>query len=123
MPVLLADRGRLVNLVYGGAAVFEDGFPISPGHTLVVPRRHEEDFKLTAEEQSDLWSLVAVVRERLQGSLHPDGFNVGSNDGRAAGQTVSHAHVHVIPRFDGDLPDPRGGVRWVLPGKAKYWTD
>ena len=67
--------------------------------------------------------MVAEVRADIAERLHPDGFNIGLNDGRAAGQTVMHAHTHVIPRFDGDVPDSRGGVRWVIPSKAVYWQD
>jgi diadenosine tetraphosphate (Ap4A) HIT family hydrolase len=102
---------------------FLDGFPISEGHTLVIPKRHVESlFELTPAEQSALWMLVAQVRSSLAVRLKPDAFNIGVNDGAAAGQTVPHAHIHVIPRRNGDVPDPRGGVRWVLPAKAKYWS-
>jgi diadenosine tetraphosphate (Ap4A) HIT family hydrolase len=91
---------------------------------LVVPARHVADFfALSAEEQADVWRLVAEVRVDLARRFAPDGFNVGLNAGLAAGQTVDHAHIHVIPRFAGDVPDPRGGVRWVLPAKAAYWDD
>ena len=104
--------------------VLADGFPVSPGHALVVPRRHVAGlFDLDADEQAAVWSMVAEVRAELAQGLTPDGFNIGLNDGRAAGQTVMHAHVHVIPRSHGDVADPRGGVRWVVPGKAAYWTD
>ena len=110
-------------LTHGTAVALLDGFPVSPGHTLVVPRRHEGSlFDLPAAEQEDIWALVGIVRDRLRSEHEVDGFNVGLNDGQAAGQTVLHAHVHVIPRFEGDLPDPRGGVRWVIPDKADYWT-
>ena len=68
-----------------------------------------------------MWDLVSQVRARLVEDLQPDAFTIGVNDGVAAGQTVPHAHVHVIPRWGGDVPDPRGGVRWVIPGKADYW--
>ena len=78
-------------------------------------------FDLPAEEQLSLWSQVAVVRQLLIEQYNPDGFNVGVNEGLAAGQTVPHAHIHVIPRRRGDVPDPRGGVRWVIPAKAQYW--
>jgi diadenosine tetraphosphate (Ap4A) HIT family hydrolase len=106
----------------GTAVALPDGFPLNPGHTLVIPRRHIADlFGLTAQEQADVWRLVAAVRYRIQDELRPDGFNVGVNVGAAAGQTVDHAHVHIIPRFRGDVPDPRGGVRWVLPARAAYW--
>ena len=105
------------------AVAFADGFPLSPGHTLVVPRRHVADFfELSPLEQGDLWRLVAEVQRTLAERDAPHGFNVGLNVGAAAGQTVAHAHVHVIPRYTGDVADPRGGVRWVLPAKAAYWS-
>jgi diadenosine tetraphosphate (Ap4A) HIT family hydrolase len=78
---------------------------------------------LPEEERAAVWSLVARVRGKLVSELQPDGFNVGVNDGAAAGQTVPHAHVHVIPRRAGDVADPRGGVRWVVPAKARYWVE
>lgn len=103
---------------------FADGFPVTEGHTLVVPRRHQASvFELTAAEYGAIWEVVATVRSLLSDSHRPDGFNVGVNAGAAAGQTVLHAHVHVIPRWKGDVDDPRGGVRWVVPGKARYWSD
>ena len=103
--------------------VFRDRFPISPGHTLVVPKCHVSSvFELPTEAQLSLWQLVADARRMLLDEFRPNGFNVGINDGNAAGQTVSHAHIHVIPRFDGDVNDPRGGVRWVIPSKAVYWS-
>jgi predicted RNase H-like nuclease/diadenosine tetraphosphate (Ap4A) HIT family hydrolase len=106
------------------AVAFPDGFPVSRGHALVVPRRHVASVcELTEAEQADLWRLAARVRARLAAELAPAGFNIGLNDGAAAGQTVPHAHAHVIPRYDGDVPDPRGGVRWVIPEKAPYWLE
>lgn len=105
-------------------AAFPDGFPLSPGHTLVIPRRHEASpFALPTSELAALWEAVAAVRQLLVESHRPDGFNIGVNVGLAAGQTVGHAHVHVIPRYAGDAEDPRGGVRWVLPAKARYWSE
>ena len=99
-----------------------DGFPIVEGHTLVIPKRHVQSiFDLDAREQAKLWIFVADVRGRLKQDLNVTGFNIGINDGTAAGQTVPHAHVHIIPRRDGDVDDPRGGVRWIMPAKAKYW--
>lgn len=99
-----------------------DGFPVTPGHTLVVPRRHVASlFELTETERAAVWALVAEVRAALVAEFQPDGFTVGLNDGPAAGQTVPHAHVHVIPRRTGDVPDPRGGVRRVRPERAAYW--
>lgn len=104
------------------AAAFPDGFPVSPGHTLVVPRRHVASyFELLAHEQAAIWSLVSEVQRSLEQQYRPAGFNVGVNVGAAAGQTVWHAHVHVIPRYEGDVDDPRGGVRWVIGAKAAYW--
>jgi len=102
---------------------FPDGYPVSPGHTLVIPKRHVGSLTdLTPEEAKALWALLSVARARLDEELRPDGYNLGVNDGRAAGQTVMHLHVHLIPRFDGDRADPRGGVRWVIPEKADYWS-
>lgn len=106
------------------ALAFRDGYPVSPGHTLVIPRQHAASlFDLPPLVQAGVWQMVATVRVRLVEELHPDGFNVGLNDGAAAGQTVMHAHVHVIPRYKGDVPDPRGGVRWVMSKKAAYWKE
>lgn len=106
----------------GHALTIRDRYPVSCGHTLVLPKAHVKSlFDLDAEAQADIWHLVARVRDELQSRLNPDGFNIGVNDGRAAGQTVEHAHVHVIPRFRDDVPDPRGGIRWILPECAAYW--
>lgn len=106
------------------ASAFPDAFPVASGHTLVVPNRHGEDlFALPAELQQQLWLLVGEVIRQLRQNLAPDGFNVGVNVGEAAGQTVEHAHVHVIPRRRDDVLDPRGGVRWVIPQYAAYWRE
>jgi len=105
------------------ALALGDGYPIAEGHTLVVPKRHAASlFDLSAEEQAAIWALATEVRNHLQAQLSPDGFNIGLNDGEAAGQTIPHAHIHIIPRRRGDVPDPRGGVRWVIPELAAYWT-
>ena len=105
------------------AVAFLDGFPVNPGHTLIVPRRHVEDlFSLTEDERQALWALLPSVRRAIENQHHPDGYNVGVNVGEAAGQTVMHVHLHVIPRYRGDTPDPRGGVRWVVPERADYWS-
>lgn len=122
-PFCTLDAARIV-LENEFALALPDGFPVTEGHTLVVPRRHAASlFDLPDEEEAALWKLVALVRGKLLTELRPDGFNVGLNDGQAAGQTVMHAHVHVIPRRKGDVPDPRGGVRWIMPAKARYWTE
>lgn len=105
------------------AIAFEDAFPLSPGHTLIAPRRHESDFlALTLDEQLSIWRLVGSVKTHLDREFRPDGYNIGVNVGDAAGQTIGHAHLHVIPRYRGDVEDPRGGIRWILPAKAPYWT-
>ena len=104
------------------AIAFLDACPVSPGHTLVIPRRHVASiYELTAAEQTAVWDLVGHVRGLLLAQIQVDGFNIGVNDGVAAGQTVMHAHVHLIPRHQGDVPDPRGGIRWVIASKAPYW--
>jgi diadenosine tetraphosphate (Ap4A) HIT family hydrolase len=104
------------------AFAIRDGFPLSLGHTLVVPRRLVATWsEATPQERAALMALVDEVMRDLDASCRPDGYNVGFNVGEAAGQTVSHLHVHVIPRYKGDHPDPRGGVRWVLPATAAYW--
>lgn len=102
--------------------VLRDAFPLTQGHVLVVPRRHVARIaELSENEQAALWALVMKARTRLDEDIHPDGFNIGVNDGLAAGQTIPHAHIHIIPRREGDVPDPRGGVRWVISEKARYW--
>lgn len=98
-----------------------DKYPVNPGHVLVISKRHEGDyFNLAKEEVEDLWQLVAKVKHFLEEEYHPDGFNVGFNVGSDAGQTIDHVHIHVIPRFKGDMDDPTGGVRHVIPGKGNY---
>ena len=106
------------------ALVIRDASPVSPGHTLVIPRRHIGSFfELSDAERTCMVELLAQAKAELDLSFQPDGFNIGINDGAAAGQTVQHLHLHLIPRYRGDVPDPRGGVRWVMPGKAKYWVE
>ena len=103
------------------AVAFPDAFPISPGHALVVPRRHVVTlFDMTEAEYTECFLLVLKVKALLAKQHSPDGFNVGANVGEAGGQSVWHAHIHVIPRFKGDTPEPRGGVRNVIPRLANY---
>lgn len=98
-----------------------DGFPVSPGHTLVVTKRHVATwFDASPDEQRAVLALVDQVKQQLDRQYAPAGYNVGFNAGEAAGQTVMHLHVHVIPRYRGDVDDPRGGVRGVIPSKQKY---
>ncbi|MDK9718667.1 MAG: HIT family protein [Trichlorobacter sp.] len=106
------------------ALAIYDGFPVTRGHSLVIPKRHVASFfETTREEQTAMLELLAEIRELLQKEHNPDGFNIGINDGTAAGQTVMHLHIHLIPRYAGDQPDPRGGVRWIFPDKAAYWNN
>lgn len=99
-----------------------DAFPISPGHTLIAPKRCVADyFQLSPDERESLWAMVQQIKTDLDRTHAPAAYNIGFNSGPAAGQTVPHAHIHIIPRYPGDSEDPRGGIRWVLPDKAKYW--
>ena len=98
-----------------------DTYPVSPGHTLIVPRRHAQTiWELTPEEYAACFDLVVQSKQILESRHTPDGFNVGVNCGVFAGQSVMHAHIHLIPRYRGDVPDPRGGVRNIIPHKAHY---
>lgn len=98
-----------------------DRYPVSPGHMLVIPYRHVESyFDCSEEERRGLWDLVDEAKAALDRDLSPDGYNIGINVGAAAGQTVMHLHIHVIPRYRGDMEDPRGGVRGAIPEKRRY---
>ena len=120
-PFCIVDNAR-ITLANPRALAIYDNFPISPGHTLILPKRHVASFfELTREEQSAMFELLAEMRQLLLNERNPDAFNIGINDGAAAGQTVMHLHIHLIPRYVGDQPDPRGGVRWIFPDKAAYW--
>ncbi len=100
-----------------------DAHPVSPGHSLIIPKRHVESiFETTPAEREAILSLLDQAREHVCQSHAPSGYNIGINEGSAAGQTVLHLNVHLIPRFKGDRGDPRGGVRWVIPDKADYWS-
>jgi diadenosine tetraphosphate (Ap4A) HIT family hydrolase len=100
--------------------VVDDAFPVSPGHTLVIARRHTSSvFDLTADELASLLRLLDAARRRLDQSVRPAGYNLGVNVGAVAGQTIGHVHLHLIPRYPGDSPDPTGGVRNVIAGKGR----
>jgi diadenosine tetraphosphate (Ap4A) HIT family hydrolase len=104
------------------AVAFADAFPVTEGHALVVPREHVGRLSdLDEDAYVDVWLLVREVERHITARLGPDGFTIGANVGEAAGQTVPHAHVHLIPRKHGDHEDPRGGIRWVVPERAAYW--
>ena len=105
------------------AVAVTDSFPLTKGHSLIVPRRHVASFfELTFDERVAMLGLLDEAKASLDRQHAPDGYNIGINDGAAAGQTVMHVHIHLIPRYHGDADDPRGGVRWIFPKKAEYWT-
>lgn len=105
------------------ALVLWDSYPVSPGHVLIIPRRHVASwFDSTATEREEILRLADEARRILAEKHSPDGFNLGINDGAAAGQSVPHLHLHLIPRYRGDVPDPRGGVRWIIRDRATYWN-
>ena len=121
-PFCTLPKERVIDSNHHGM-VIRDGFPISPGHTLVIPNRHIGSFfELSPEERQSLLDLLDAVKLVLDSELKPDGYNIGINDGPSAGQTVPHLHIHLIPRYNGDQTDPRGGVRWIIPEKADYWS-
>jgi diadenosine tetraphosphate (Ap4A) HIT family hydrolase len=106
------------------AFAIRDKFPVTHCHCLIVPRRHVASFfETTKDERFALLELLEQIQKQLVWELKPDGFNLGVNDGTAAGQTVMHLHIHLIPRYAGDTEDPRGGVRWVMPEMAPYWKN
>jgi diadenosine tetraphosphate (Ap4A) HIT family hydrolase len=118
---IFCDPKREILAQNAHALAFFDSYPVSRGHALIVPRRHAISiFELTEEEYAACFSLVFSLKEVLVARFAPDGFNVGANCGEAAGQSVWHAHIHVIPRYKGDVPNPLGGVRGVIPYKAGY---
>ena len=98
-----------------------DKFPVNPGHALIIPKRHVSDYiELSFKEQSSCFFLLNETKKEIQKRFNPDGFNVGINIGEKAGQTISHVHIHLIPRYSGDVEDPRGGVRGVVPERKLY---
>jgi diadenosine tetraphosphate (Ap4A) HIT family hydrolase len=107
-----------LNSVYA----IEDQYPVTENHILIIPRRHSEDFfSLTTVERRDVEELLLLMKKRIsERDSSVTGFNIGANCGKSAGQTVFHAHIHLIPRRDGDTPNPRGGVRGVIPDKMSY---
>ena len=103
------------------ARAVRDAYPVNPGHTLVVPCRHVASwFDISPDERSAMLNLVDEVRRLLEAERVPAGYNIGVNIGEAAGQTVPHMHLHVIPRYAGDVDDPSGGVRFVIPARGNY---
>lgn len=123
----MTDRDAACELCTPGMVLFEhelayvryDNNSLSKGHVLVVPRRHVADFfDMTVEEKGAILALLDRARTQIAHDHSPDGFNIGVNIGHAAGQNRMHVHVHLIPRYTGDVADPRGGIRCVLAGKT-----
>lgn len=120
-PFCNPDIERELLLESASVYAMLDKFPVSPGHTLIIPKRHCENyFDLTFKEQSACWFVLNKAKEIIHNRFKPDGFNVGINISQTAGQTVCHVHIHLITRFENDVADPRGGVRGVIPDKKFY---
>lgn len=103
------------------AVAVMDGYPVSDGHMLIISKRHVKDFfELTENEIASMFWLSLQAKEYIEKKYHPSGYNVGFNIGKSGGQTIPHCHMHIIPRYDGDVEDPRGGIRGVIPQKQKY---
>ena len=101
--------------------IIKDSFPVSPGHLLIISNDLIEDyFNLPREAKKELYKVIDLAKEIIEGQFNPDGFNIGMNCGVSAGQTIFHFHCHVIPRYNGDIDNPEGGVRGVIPDKMRY---
>ena len=120
--IISNDTKKEILLQNDLAVMIRDTQPVSKGHSLIIPRRHVSSFFDTSpEERIALMDLLDQTKKGLDREFSPDDYNVGINDGPLAGQSIPHLHMHLIPRYKGDKDDPRGGIRWVLPEKAKYW--
>ena len=114
------DEKRIIAENEGAFAIY-DGFPVSQGHILVIPKKHFSNyFEANKHTKDELWNLIDECKEIVDKKFNPDGYNIGINCGGAAGQTVMHLHIHLIPRYKGDIDNPRGGVRGVIPDKRIY---
>ena len=103
------------------AYAFYDEFPVSQGHMLFITKRHTDNFfDITEDERIAIFNLVDDAKRLIDNEFKPDGYNLGCNIGSAAGQTVNHMHLHLIPRYNGDVLDPKGGIRAVIPDKKEY---
>jgi diadenosine tetraphosphate (Ap4A) HIT family hydrolase len=123
-PCLFCDKDNLENRI-----IIENDFcyarwdnsPVSNGHAEIVPKKHIESFfDLDKSQIEQVYSLICDVKNLIQEKYNPDGYNIGINDGESAGRTIHHLHIHLIPRYKGDVEDPRGGVRHIIPGKGSY---
>tara|TARA_Y100001954_G_scaffold9877_1_gene9952 strand:- start:1338 stop:1703 length:366 start_codon:yes stop_codon:yes gene_type:complete len=110
----IIHKGKFFFLIF-------DSFPVSPGHILIISNSEKIDFfELSVEERSELTTLIKVAKEIIEKDYKPDGYNIGMNCGKSAGQTVMHFHCHLIPRYKGDMENPRGGVRHCIKDKGYY---
>lgn len=115
------DQNREILAENDLAIAFYDAFPVNPGHTLIIPKRHVANyFERTEEECVAIQALLKIVKDTVEEKFHPDGYNIGVNVNEAAGQSVFHVHINLIPRYIGDVENPKGGVRGVIPAKQKY---
>jgi diadenosine tetraphosphate (Ap4A) HIT family hydrolase len=120
-PCLFCTDAKGVSLSNDLAYSARDSYPASPGHTVVIPRRHVASFfDLTPEEVAACMDLIKEEKKRLDEEFSPDGYNIGVNVGQPAGQSIFHVHIHIIPRYKGDVENPQGGVRHVIPKKGHY---
>lgn len=120
-PFCNPDSERELIIESATAFAMFDKYPVSNGHTLIIPKRHCADyFELSFKDQSACWFMMNKVKEILKSAFDPDGFNIGVNVNEAGGQTISHVHLHLIPRFFNDVRNPTGGIRNVIPGRANY---
>jgi diadenosine tetraphosphate (Ap4A) HIT family hydrolase len=121
LPILQSDKNRII-LSREHAVLIYDGYPVTIGHCLVPPARHISSFfEATKDEQLAMLDLLTKAQLLLLSERNIAGFNIGINDGPAAGQTIMHLHIHLIPRYLGDIDNPRGGVRWIIPENGAYW--
>jgi diadenosine tetraphosphate (Ap4A) HIT family hydrolase len=116
----LKDRRRIIGENERAFSIY-DRYPVQDGHALIMPKRHVTSFfELDQSEINDMFALAKEIKTIIDHDHHPDGYNLGINDGICSGQTVMHVHLHLIPRHQGDVPDPTGGVRGVIPAKKTY---
>jgi len=114
------EKERIINENEVAFAIY-DSFPVSQGHILVIPKKHINNyFEADSQTKDELWKLIDECKEIVDKKFNPAGYNIGINCGEAAGQTVMHLHIHLIPRYKGDIENPRGGVRGVIPDKRIY---
>jgi diadenosine tetraphosphate (Ap4A) HIT family hydrolase len=115
------EKDSVILARFSHCLVMKDQFPVSPGHVLIIPHTHTDNwFTANEEVKLDILKALDSIKAHLDAEYSPDGYNIGINCGKYAGQTVMHLHVHLIPRYKDDMPDPRGGVRGVIPAKQTY---